>query len=460
MIATTVGDESILAQSAERPKAKAGIDILFLALAYVLTTIAFMEPVEYAWHRSVYDESDDDRRSEVSAREGTAQRQVFLGVLGLLSAVTLAWPGDKRLRLFSPLGLLCIAYLSWCVASCLWSDDTWMSARRIIALACEVLAGVAIATRTSPRQFAWFVLACTITWFGLGLAAELSHGALQPWRAGYRFKGVFHANIMSVACALLILSALYLSSSTKSMKRMLQGVAGIAFVFLILTGSRTALGAVLATFAVVSMLTLPAPKKLVIAGAGGLAVAAVVLAVGVGAINITTDWLSMGRQDHDVGSLSSRIPLWNELLGVYASERPFGGYGYGAFWSPTRIFDVARSQKWNPSYAHSTYVDLTLNIGIIGTVLFLITMILAFMKAVRLETRHVHAGFGFIAMVIACVLLDGTLETTFGSTWFMSFFAITAVCLLLTNVEASPQTSHAAAKGPTRIGDKRNGRRA
>jgi len=435
MSTTTIGENSMPAWNAARPKAAGRIGSFFFPIAFVLTVIAFMEPVDYAWHRPTYDESDDDLRADSFARDGTMQRQVFLGTLGLLSIAALARSRNNQLRLRSALGACFIAYLAWCVVSCAWSDNPSMSLRRIAALACEVLAGVAIATRSSPRQFAWFVFACTLTWFGLGLLAEIAHGALQPWQAGYRFKGIFHPNVMSAACAVLVMASLYLSRGAQHGRRILQAVAVVAFVFLLLTGSRTAVGALLITLAVVWTLASASKWKYVVVGVSGLAIGSLGVAGLLGALSADASWVAMGRQDNEVDSLSSRLPLWEELIGNYATRQPIGGYGYGAFWSPPRIFDVARTQGWNPAYAHSTYVDLLVNIGIVGIVLFLVTMLLAFFTAVRLEMRHANAGFGFAAMLIAFLLLDGALETTFGSTWFMSFFAICTVCLLLASLE-------------------------
>lgn len=439
MNATTVGDNSIPAWAASHPRRAAGIGALFLPLAFMLTVVAFMEPVQYAWNRPTYDESDDDTRADEFARDGTMQRQVFLGSLGLLSIVALAGTKDNQLRIRCALGMFFVGYLAWCVVSCTWSDNPSMSLRRISALACEVLAAVAIATRTSPRQFVWFVFACTLIWFGLGLLAEIAHGALQPWQAGYRFKGIFHPNIMSAVCAVLIMSALYLGKGAGRARRILQAIAGVAFVFLMLTGSRTALGALLLTLALVWTLTSSRTRKVALVSCFGLVIGAFGAANALGLLSVTADWVAMGRQDNEVESLSSRVPLWEELINNFASQHPIGGFGYGAFWSPPRIYDVARSQGWNPAYAHSTYVDLLVNIGIVGIVLFLITMGLALRTAIRQEILHVNAGFGFAAMVIAFLLFDGALETTFGSTWFMSFFAICAVCLLLTSTEVRPQ---------------------
>ncbi len=79
---------------------------------------------------------------------------------------------------------------------------------------------------------------------------------------------------------------------------------------------------------------------------------------------------------------------------------------------------------------HNTYIDLLLNIGLIGTVLCLSAMVLVCFRATRLEQRLPNAGYGFIAMLVICGLAAGLLETTIGYTWYMSFFGICGVAFL------------------------------
>jgi O-antigen ligase len=181
----------------------------------------------------------------------------------------------------------------------------------------------------------------------------------------------------------------------------------------------------------VSILTGSVAKNRAWIGLLALVLTTTAFAVGIGVIGVSSKSISMGREDNEVESLTSRLPLWEQLLGEFVSRRPLAGHGYGAFWTPDNITDVADTQGWSPGYAHSTYVDLLLSIGLIGTLLFVATMATAFVHAVRLEIWYAVAGFGFIAMMIAYLLADGALETTFGSTSFMSFFGICAVCYVL-----------------------------
>ncbi|RMF56769.1 MAG: O-antigen ligase family protein [Bacteroidetes bacterium] len=73
-------------------------------------------------------------------------------------------------------------------------------------------------------------------------------------------------------------------------------------------------------------------------------------------------------------TLTGRIPLWSALL-PYVMDRFWLGYGYGAFWASMGgpIVYLYRLFSWLPTHAHNGYLDVWIDIGIIG--LFLTVLI-------------------------------------------------------------------------------------
>lgn len=434
-ISPVVSQSPGLALADNCPQAKA----MFLASVVIVATIVFTVPFTEAWARSTQVNFDNTVDGvDASAREGTLARQVALGSLGLFGLVALVWPGGKTLRIQNVLGVVCICYLMWCLATCFWSDDISRSLRRWIALMCEVAAGVAIAKRTSVRQFVWIVFACTLSWLVLGIVSELAHGTFRPFEVGHRFAGIFHPNIMGVNVAILTLSTLYLATGANRRNWLLVCFALVCVIFLLLTRSRTSLAAMLGSVATYWIVMAPAPRKYFYTLLGGMAIAGVTLAVGLGIFSISADWASMGRQVDDPESLTGRLPLWQELLDKYLPQSPLVGHGYGAFWSADRIAGMSRTQAWEPSHAHSSYLDLALNVGLVGAALCVAAMALAALTALRREALHAGSGYGFIAMIVAFVTIAGITETYIGMTWFLSFFGVCGVCYLLFDNEHEP----------------------
>ena len=412
----------------------------FLAIATVLIASAFIVPLNVAWSHSTFDDYVDADATEVNSNEGTASRQILMATLGLFGLISVVLPGGRKLHLSGTTGVLCLSYFLWCLLTCLWAEAPDISLKRWIVFACEVLAGLGIARRASPRQFVWVTWACTFSWVALGVVAEVTQSTFRPWEGGYRFAGIFHPNEMGGVCALLSMSSLYLAHGRGVRNRLMLGMLGVGVVFMILTGSRTALASMLVSYAAMWLLMTPGPKFVMRSLVAVAGISLFMVASGLGVLDVSQESVELGRQDNDVGSLTGRVPLWEELLG-YVAERPLLGYGFNGFWTGDRIADISAVQGWTLSSAHNVYIDLLLNIGLIGAVVCLTSMVLVLRLAARLEARHASEGYGFFGMLIVFALAGGLLETTVGLTWYLSIFGICGTGILATYDEASEETS-------------------
>lgn len=101
---------------------------------------------------------------------------------------------------------------------------------------------------------------------------------------------------------------------------------------------------------------------------------------------VSTYWIEiltgLGRDP----SLTGRMPIWGYALSKLM-ERPWLGFGRGAFWSPDSEYAVEAGEAigtgWLPPHAHNGFVDLALDVGLIGTFLFFISYFTAFFGALK-----------------------------------------------------------------------------
>ena len=227
------------------------------------------------------------------------------------------------------------------------------------------------------------------------------------------------------------MAALYLATGEQRAGRWLFLVAVAGTAFLLLSGSRTALVAMLMSLATAWFVLAPIRGRLVFAACTILVAAVGLIAAGLVTSGNAGDLIALGRTDSDASSFTGRLPLWTDLLKVYMPQKYLAGYGYGAFWTEERILEVSRVQSWSVAHAHSTYIDFVLNIGYVGAALCISAMVLALVTALKVESRHPRAGYGFTAMIVIYALVGGLVETYIGTTWSLSFFGITSVCLLV-----------------------------
>ncbi len=84
-------------------------------------------------------------------------------------------------------------------------------------------------------------------------------------------------------------------------------------------------------------------------------------------------------------SLTGRTPLWAATLDVIL-ERPLIGYGYqaafGGYFSPTH--EVWILTNWEPADSHNALLQIWVEVGLIGVVLFVAVLARAFSNGVRL----------------------------------------------------------------------------
>ena len=155
-------------------------------------------------------------------------------------------------------------------------------------------------------------------------------------------------------------------------------------LLLVLTKSRTATAALLASLATVQVMKLQLRTKI----SGGVA-AAWIAAAGLCCLWIcgfdpATDFRElflMGRSDESE-SLSGRAFIWPEVI-RYARERFWFGYGYEGFWTPARIEDISDELGWGLREAHNGYLEMWLWCGVIGLVFTMFAAVAAVLACLR-----------------------------------------------------------------------------
>jgi exopolysaccharide production protein ExoQ len=146
-------------------------------------------------------------------------------------------------------------------------------------------------------------------------------------------------------------------------------------------------------------------------------------------------------------TLTGRTDLWAAVLPM--AVNPLFGAGFESFWLGTRLDSLWAEFAFRPNQAHNGYIDLYLNVGVVGLALFVVFVISSFVAVRRklattyetLATAHVDevilARFG-IGYVIAMVAYNVT-EATFRSLNFLF------VVLLLMAVRYRATSAHESA---------------
>lgn len=194
------------------------------------------------------------------------------------------------------------------------------------------------------------------------------------------WKGLFgHKNILGrmMAIAILTFGTFRVRGIPRSVT--IPAIFGAAFL-LVYSSSVSALVTAVGLFGMYPFLALIRSKTRAGAAAGVL-----VLAVLFGLFWLVLDnpeiiLRALGRD----ATLTGRVYIWQAVLAAIA-QRPWLGFGYLAFWSRLAgdSLAVAVVSGFNAPHAHNGYLDVCLDVGLVGLALFLSGLAIAICRALR-----------------------------------------------------------------------------
>ncbi|HXP81618.1 MAG TPA: O-antigen ligase family protein [Verrucomicrobiae bacterium] len=343
--------------------------------------------------------------------EGSISRRIALISLGIFAIATLIrHRADDRLRINGSLGWTLVAFAAWVSVSLLWAEDRSLTLTRVSVFAILCVAAVAVVRRFSLREIILWAFFTSGSYLAIGVFAEVLFGTFRPFASGYRFAGTLHPNSQGINCAVLLLSGIAAADVEKH-KRALYRVCTLAgFVFLVLTASRTAFAAALLALAV--YLGVVSSRRAKMAMAYALSIVFCVLLLGLGSAFLPDlkSAVMLGREDSSVGSFNGRTGIWDEISS-YVQRRPVLGYGYGGFWTPSRISEISEAEKWGIPNSHSAYLDYLLSLGAVGLIAYVFLLSAGIRRAFRLHKLSRNSAYAFCGTLLVFCAMNGFLES-------------------------------------------------
>lgn len=275
-----------------------------------------------------------------------------------------------------------IAALLWCAVSVVASWEPSLSARRFaFTLVTIGIASIVMLLPKNVRHFASVLAAVVLIvlalcYLGVVFAPSLSiHQAtdfLEPDLAG-DWRGVFrHKNEAGATMVLFVFIGLFVAR----MRSYVVGavIVALASMFLLFTHSKTPI-AVLPLVLIVSAIMARVRRPAVGIGlALSILVVFNIFSVGSVYFEPVRNLLDMILTD---SSFTGRTEVWQFVLD-HVMERPITGFGFASFWgTPEVVYGMGGSATWanTAGHAHNGYLDLTLTIGIPGTILVILWLV-------------------------------------------------------------------------------------
>jgi O-antigen ligase len=304
---------------------------------------------------------------------------------------------------------LLLAFILFAVASTMWSTQPDVTLRRAGAMLLTTFFGYYLVVRYPLRD----ILRLLAVAFAIGtvlnivwIVALRKYGITQDTTGNAQsgdWSGVFnHKNALARASLTATLTFLFVARAVPRWRVACYLLAIANTVLIIGAHSRTSqVSLVLLVMLMMVFTGLRAQRTLY----GGVAIALVgttLLAAGFVTTNLGPITESIGR---DV-TLTGRTQLWSDVLHE-AGKRPIVGYGWSGFFTddplgPSR--PVLDKNPWNPPDAHNAVLQYLLDLGIVGTALFVVVFLRSLPRAMRYvrETRGVLGLFplSYLSLVL------------------------------------------------------------
>lgn len=85
-------------------------------------------------------------------------------------------------------------------------------------------------------------------------------------------------------------------------------------------------------------------------------------------------------------TMTGRTPMWGVMMQCIMTERPLLGFGRGAFFAGGSPYAVRAGQSVSmnfiPPHSHNGFIELALDVGVIGFVIFVISFVIAYGQAI------------------------------------------------------------------------------
>jgi exopolysaccharide production protein ExoQ len=365
----------------------------------------------------------------VSLGENSLTDSIFAPLYGILGILIILRPRAMTRALLAHRWTL--ALLAVVAASVFWSQAPDVTVRHTIAIVATSAFAWCLVARREPREIlTLMVIVLTFTavlslYWGVADPAGAILASERPaWRGVFDTKNVLARAMVlnAVLCMLLLLGqerhrwplwiALALSLAAGAMSRSATGLVVLLTLAVLVRFS--------ATLRLRTTVLVPFIALCILLLVGGVV------------------WLHthLGQIASDLGkdtTMTGRTELWAVAL-LFIERHPLLGYGFGGFWrgwvGDSGLYWAAIG--WKTPHSHNGFVDLTLDLGLVGLTVCVIALGTAFISAVKrartARTTEAVAPLILLAFIVLYNLTESTMLKHNTIFWVVYTIAASLAC--------------------------------
>ncbi len=131
---------------------------------------------------------------------------------------------------------------------------------------------------------------------------------------------------------------------------------------------------------------------------------------------VLVQWVSLLTGLGKDPTLTGRTQIWGSVL-TRLEESPWLGFGRGAYWIKGSKYAIeagqAVSENFIPPHAHNGFIDLALDVGVIGLSIFLVSFAIAYLRALKQAYAAKKSEDFWPLAVLVFLALNNVMESYF-----------------------------------------------
>lgn len=337
-------------------------------------------------------------------------------------------------------------FVLYCFVAIFWSDFAFVGFKRWIKILGHPVMVLVIFSEPDPKEaflrvmkrIAYVVLPVSILW--IKYYPNLGRESTE-WGAMMNCGISLGKNALGGVCMILGLVFLWhllqvFRTPKSPMRRkeiyLIGGLLLMTAYLLQKAHSATSWMALLLSILVMLLLGLRAVNKKVI---GVYAVTGIVLLI-IAQLSFDIYGNVIDVSGHE-STIEGRGRLWQLLLQM--DTNPIFGTGFESFWLGERVQNIWEQMDWRPNQAHNGYLEMYLNLGVVGLSIF-IGVIIATFRKIRLDLLENFEWGRFQMSLLLAILAHNWTEAGFKglSLTFFMFFLIAMSYRKLTVMDMQP----------------------
>jgi exopolysaccharide production protein ExoQ len=364
--------------------------------------------------------------SSIGGDEGDTDSAVLRFAFILIYLITFALLGFRwqRTIAFLKTNLWLLFLIGLIIFSVSWSSLADVTIRKAIALIGTSAFALYLGSRYSFEEqlkiYAWS--------FGIGLFCSFLFALVIPTYGimpSGNWRGIYpHKNGLGEAMFMSFLTFYFLSISAKQYRTLCKICCLLSVLIILLAQSATSLISVMFIFTTAQALKLVSlkSKKSIFA----LLILLISIAVSLFLIMINFNTI-LNVYDRDI-TLTGRTPLWEDLWG-FIQQKPWLGYGFGTFFSSGhRETDIIwKVHTWIPPHAHNGFVQMWLDLGVIGLAVFSVSYVGCIFNALFKYLLSKELKMLWVFLLLLYTIFFNLTEVSFlsqSTLWILSLAAI------------------------------------